>query len=321
MGSEYVPKVRVQSHGSGRVILPPSINAEETGVMVRVAATLMAENNPHIRCHAGSQEYAGRCDLQNEEIIASLAALDREIFTTFINRCRAQLDGHLVTNINHLVHVGDIPEHCIPDHSSLAFFDFKKYGAGIVPTGRPGFIQMNAAFSDAIIIRNDTSLRFTATHGSCCSEVAIRGEDVYRAFEEKCKVRKDVARQLKTTIERSHNPDVTMRSSWIAGHKIFIQDLPEHCAMLTLYIMRKGSGSTKRKRALLAVVAVDMEVKMTVRPDAEDGADECAICLQALPGEGAWRCPSCRNRLHGDCARQWAAVKHACPFCRGEMSA
>ena len=126
--------------------------------------------------------------------------------------------------------------------------------------------------------------------------------------------------------ESVHSPTVKVKSTGLAGHKVWIRC--EGGAFFTLYVVRvprkEGKRSNRSLRAdRLAVVAIDAVVFMQddVQPTSQRlDIQECAICLERMDGACLWKCEACGNCLHLACVRDWVTGKQSCscPYCRSE---
>ena len=75
--------------------------------------------------------------------------------------------------------------------------------------------------------------------GGTTRRVTFDSKAVYSGFKEKCTMRIDAMRGLRTTLASSVNGDVRYRSTLLAQHKLYVRQLPDFCSMLTLYVVRE----------------------------------------------------------------------------------
>ena len=147
-------------------------------------------------------------------------------------------------------------------------------------------------------------------------DISLCSADVYDAFDTRCHSSKKYAQTIRKLIDATVNARIQMKSTFLAGHKVWIH--MGNGELATLYVVRHVVRHRNTLSSRLAIVAADIKVCMLDGNDMQESSNECVICFESLCDD-CWKCARCRNRLHVTCAEQWKDNAGTCPFCRKAM--
>ena len=272
-----------------------------------------------------SVRHDGRFPIHAASTIGCLSTIDRARIDNFFAFCDGGLvESRIVSDIRDLVDMKEFSELlALHEKGSVDLYEKDIGRAFINPYSSSQdseMVQLSAQFAGIVLSRDARPFDMIFE----CSDrmpitVTITGEEVYTAFEEKCRNTVKRMQVIRELYERTVRPAVRIQSTMLSGHKIWMRQ--QDGSFLTLYLVR--TVVTKRSRAVskLTVVAVDCRVRMPDVAGFVVPTNECAVCMDALEGDMLyWKCDSCNNILHLTCAESWMKQGNAtCPFCRVSM--
>lgn len=260
-----------------------------------------------------SNRQVGKFPIHSASFIGALSSIDRERVDSFLASCDGGIvQSTIVTNISQLVDMQSLPT-----QTSESYFYSRDVGSAFINPYKfdqgDDVVQMSAQF-DCIVISRDArplTVEF-ACNGFPTVYKSVTGEEIYSAFEERCKETLKRMQVIRSLYQSTSRPTVKIQSTRLAGHKIWIR---LSCGtFLTFYVVRSVKTNRSRSVSKLTIVAIDSLVEMSgIRENPIP--DECAICLENIHGE-EWQCSMCKNKLHFDCLASWKQKNSSCPFCR-----
>eukprot|EP00966_Prymnesium_polylepis_P013692 316055-Prymnesium_polylepis.1 len=122
-----------------------------------------------------------------------------------------------------------------------------------------GNIQMSAQFSGICVSRDERPLTFTvACRGYSDMHITLTGQQIYSVFEDKCAQTLKRMGIIRKMYEELHDPRVSLKSTLLAGHKLWI--FTERGDLVTLYFVRHVKAKKSRQISQLLILAADIKV-------------------------------------------------------------
>jgi hypothetical protein len=284
---------------------------------LRATEQLARKYEPQMHVNYMGSNHVGDYAGNEDGFIARLASLDRSRFNAFVASCDGLVVTREVNNLKDVCLVQDVP---MLHTTSIRVTSAK---ATMIPSKLENFMHISAQFSKGIDI-SQTNRGFIITlHavGYTPRTVSLMGAQIYEAFLERCRLNAARRETVRKILRETPHAHISVNSTQMAGHKLWITDPREPGKFVTVYFARRVTTKKSRSSQHLCVVALDIGASMQPASDAteeEDRARECVVCMSTMEGS-VWTCGNCHNSIHEHCTDAWKAQSNSCPFCRAEM--